>query len=45
VVGDGQGGHAQGDSPLKQFINGRGPVEKAVLGMDMEVDEAHHGTF
>jgi hypothetical protein len=45
VVGDGQGGHSQGDSHLKQFIDGRSPVEEAVLGVDMEVNEAHRNTF
>ena len=41
VVGDGHGGHARGPALLHEFGDAGEPVEKGVLGVQMEMGEAH----
>jgi hypothetical protein len=42
VVGDGQGLHPQAHRLVHQLVNVNGPVEQAVLGMQVEMDEVSH---
>ena len=43
VVGDRQRLHAQLRDLVDQLVDMAGPVEQAVFGMEMEVDELTHG--
>jgi hypothetical protein len=40
MVGHGDGGHAQLHGALDERLDVAGPVEEAVLGMDVEMDKA-----
>ena len=41
MVGQGEGGHIQCPSFLQEPVQRGGPIEEAILRMDMEVNEAH----
>ena len=41
VIGDGESGLLEFESPLYQVIDSVGAVEKRVLGMTMEMNEGH----
>ena len=44
VVGDGRGGRAEGGGGLDQIADADGPVEEAVFGVAMQMDEIGHGS-
>ncbi|KAF5035124.1 hypothetical protein DSECCO2_588920 [anaerobic digester metagenome] len=45
VVGDGRGGRAEGGGGLDEVADADGPVEEAVFGVAVQVDEIGHGAF
>ena len=45
MVGDCQSGHVEGIRLLEQTIQRRGPVKKAVLRMDVQVNKTHDRTL
>jgi hypothetical protein len=41
MIGDRQGGHAERDRPLHEAVDPGCPVQQAVIGVVVEVNECH----